>query len=176
MEAICGNSPREFAFRHDWLNSLLTSRYNNLKVNYPPVSLASDPMIFFAHLVARTAIIYLCHIMVQPFHFESSLYDRGVLAAQEISKLAGELEHTGYLKAHTFTSLPIYISAAKLRYHLEGQKTQLQSSRSSIHEIEESLQTSLGALRNLRSVNNLAGYYLRMVEAENISNICFRLE
>jgi len=182
MEVLCGNSPREFTSRHDWLNSLLTSRLNSLKANYPPASFTSDPMIIFAHLVARTAIIYLCHIMeplskdVQTFSLVSNQQDRAVWAAQDISRLAGELENIGYFKAHTFTSLPIYLSAAKLRYHLERQKTQLHSSHSSVHKIEESLKVSLGALRKLRSVNNLANYYLHMVEADNINDICFRLE
>jgi hypothetical protein len=100
-------------------------------------------------------------------------------AAQEISRLAGELEHIGYFKVHTFTPLPIYLSAAKLRWYLEGPKPQLQSlqsSPSSIHEIEVSMQASLSALRKLRSVNNLAAYYLNMVEADDVSDICFRLE
>lgn len=156
------NAPLDFAGRHDWLNEMLTSRLDNLQVNYPPASLAASSMIMVAHIVVQVAIIYLCHI-IEPLsnNDESSSLiwarqNRAVLAAQNISRLAKELEHLGYFKAYTFTSLPIYLSAATLRSHHERRKMQLDSSTYSEQVVEKSLQTSLGALRKLRSVNNFA--------------------
>jgi hypothetical protein len=184
VEALYGNSPTEFALRHDWLNSLLNSRLNSLELNYPPASLARDPMIMFSTLAAQTAIIYLSHI-------SESLYsdtgtsprvwaqeDRSVLAAQEIARLAGKFEQLGYFKAHTFTPLPIYMSAAKLRSHLERRKAQLLPIPcvSSVRDVEESLQVALDALRKLGSVNNLAKFYLDMVTANQTTDICRRME
>ncbi|KAK6953535.1 hypothetical protein Daesc_005840 [Daldinia eschscholtzii] len=167
IESLYSNIPLDFSSRHDWLDSMLTRRLNSLQVNYPTLTVAGTPMIVYSYMVAYSAIIYLCRIMETLAISDQSqslvweYQDRGLWAAQEISRMAKEHEYLGYFKAHTFMPLTIYLSVMRLRTHLEIRKGDLE--KTEIEEVEKSLHSSIEALQKLQSVNNLASYYLQLL-------------
>ena len=170
VEIMYGSAaPRDFCARHEWLSSMLMRRLDSFRKNYPSLSLASDPMIMFAYMVAHTTVMYLYCIM-EPFSKDEN-YDclpwdfseRGLSAAQEVACLAKKQQPVGYFRMHTFMPLPIYLSVVKLRVYLEQRRTagyRLEE----IGQIETSLQASLDALQRLQPVNQLATYYLGLLD------------
>ncbi|KAI1807416.1 fungal-specific transcription factor domain protein [Daldinia bambusicola] len=167
IEALYSNIPLDFSSRHDWLDGMLTRRLNNLQVNYPTLTVAESPMIIYSYMVACSAIIYLCRIMEtlsitdQNQSLVWEYQDRGLWAAQEISRMAKEHEYLGYFRAHTFMPLTIYLGALRLRTHLEVRKCDLE--KNEVDEVEKSLHSSIEALQKLQSVNNLSSYYLQLL-------------
>nr|UOS85798.1 transcription factor [Hypoxylon rubiginosum] len=168
IETLYSNIPLDFSSRHDWLDGMLTRRINSLQVNYPSLSVADNPMIIFSYMVAHSTVIYLCRIietLSRNDQNQSLVWDfqeRGLWAAQEIARLAKEHEHLGYFKAHTFMPLTIYLGASRLARHLEVRKGELKTSE--IEDVEMSLRASVEALQKLQSVNNLASYYLHLLQ------------
>lgn len=167
IETLYSNIPLDFSSRHDWLDSMLTRRLNNLQLNYPSVTVAENPMIIFSYMVAHAAVIYLCRIVEALSRNDQNqslvweFQERGLWAAREIVRLAKEHEHLGYFRAHTFMPLTIYLSAARLAKHLEIRKGELEAKE--IDDVERLLRASIEALQKLQSVNNLANYYLQLL-------------
>ncbi|OTA99701.1 hypothetical protein M426DRAFT_268911 [Hypoxylon sp. CI-4A] len=165
IETLYSNIPLDFSSRHDWLDSMLTRRLNNLQINYPTLTVAEDPMIIFSYMIAHAVVIYLCRIVEalsrsdQNHSLVWEFQERGLWAAQEIARLAKEHEHLGYFKAHTFMPLAIYLSATRLAKHLEVRKSELPATE--VEGVEKSLRISIDALHKLQAVNNLANYYLQ---------------
>ncbi|XXH01489.1 hypothetical protein Hte_007849 [Hypoxylon texense] len=149
IETLYSSIPLDFSSRHDWLD-------------------ADNPMIIFSYMVAHSTVIYLCRIietLSRNDQNQSLVWDfqeRGLWAAQEIARLAKEHEHLGYFKAHTFMPLTIYLGASRLARHLEVRKGELKTSET--EDVETSLRVSIEALQKLQSVNNLAGYYLQLLQ------------
>ncbi|KAI1468332.1 fungal-specific transcription factor domain protein [Daldinia caldariorum] len=167
IETLYSNIPLDFSSRHDWLDGMLTRRLNNLQVNYPALTVAESPMIIYSYMVACSAIIYLCRIMEtlsiadQNQSLVWEYQDRGLWAAQEISRMAKEHEYLGYFRAHTFMPLTIYLGAMRLRMHLEARKCDMEKNEA--EEVEKSLHSSIEVLQKLQSVNNLSSYYLQLL-------------
>ncbi|KAF3766615.1 hypothetical protein M406DRAFT_37614 [Cryphonectria parasitica EP155] len=183
-EASYDDLPMELKFQNDWLNSLLTTRLNSIELHYRAAPRAGDPMTIFIHLMARTANMHVSQAMGDSLSLETTdssmssfpswnMQDRSVWAAQEIPRLAQELEHLGHFRAHTFTALPIYLSAIRLGRYVGRQKvlelSPLQTA--TLHEVESSLRACLEALRKLQAMNMLAAYYLQLFQMEN-SGLC----
>ncbi|KAI0851728.1 fungal-specific transcription factor domain protein [Daldinia vernicosa] len=167
IEALYSNIPLDFTSRHDWLDGILTRRLNNLQLNYPSLTVAENPMIIYSYMIAYSAIMYLCRIIETLSISDQSqslvweYQDRGLWAAQEISRMAKEHEYLGYFKAHTFMPLTIYLSVVRLRTHLEVRKGDLD--KEEMDNVEKSLHSSIEALQKLQSVNNLSSYYLQLL-------------
>ncbi|KAI1413390.1 fungal-specific transcription factor domain protein [Hypoxylon sp. FL1857] len=169
IEPIYSNIGLDFSSRHDWLDGMLTRRLSNLQVTYPSLTVAENPMIIFSYMVAHAAVIHLCRIIETLSRIDQNhqsllweFQERGLWAAQEIARLAKEHEHLGYFKAHTFMPLTIYLSAMRLAKHLEVRKGKMEADE--IESVENSLHASIETLQKLQSVNNLANYYLQLLQ------------
>lgn len=168
IETMYSNIPLDFSSRHDWLDGMLSRRINSLQVNYPSLTVADNPMITFSYMVAHSTVIYLCRIIETLSRTDQNqslvweFQERGLWAAQEIARLAKEHEHLGYFKAHTFMPLTIYLGASRLARHLEVRKGELETSEA--EDVETALRASVESLQKLQSVNNLASYYLHLLQ------------
>ncbi|KAI0838354.1 fungal-specific transcription factor domain protein [Hypoxylon sp. FL0890] len=168
IETLYSNMAIDFSSRYDWLDGMLTRRLNNLQVTYPSLTVAENPMIIFSYMVAHAAVIYLCRIIETLSRLDQNqslvweFQERGLWAAQEIARLAKDHEHLGYFKVHTFMPFAIYLSAARLAKHLEVRKGEMETDQ--IENVEKSLHASIEALQKLQVVNNLANYYLQLLQ------------
>lgn len=158
-------------FQNDWLNYLLTNRLKNIERRYSEPSSSSEPMTIFIRLLVRATILCFPQTTSSSRHVDAPTYSvtgnekYGVIrAAHEIARLGSTLERLGLFRAHTFTALPIYLSASKLRswsMEIQGQCQTLSSSRDETsNEFELSFQSCLSVLRKLQTFDKLATYYL----------------
>lgn len=168
LGSMYSSTPLDVCARHDWLDGILTRRLNSLEVNYPSTSLTLDPMIVFSYMIAYSAIIYMCGSIETMSRNEQNralvwqFQERGLWAAQEITRLASEHQHLGCFKAHTFMPLAIYLGASRLGKHLVVRAGELDSKAAEC--IEKSRQASLEALQKLKCVNHLADHYCQLLE------------
>lgn len=153
--------------QYDWAESMVARRIENLRARHAGVHLATDPLIIFAYMIAQSAALYSWQSAPKLTGDDRNpaltwrAQDKGMIAAQETARLAGELSRLGLFKAHLLTPLAIYLVASRLKKYLlprEGATSQAAES------VESSLRACVEALRRLQSVNNLASHYLQKLE------------
>ena len=173
--------------RYDWVDSLLTRRLANLQAHATPcttpASRPPDSMETFLYMIAHSVTVVLCNEVeaMPPSHEQSQALlwrfrERGLWAAQEISRLAQEHQQAGGLifKSHPFMPLAIYLSTARLAKHLDTYRKENGGVGGSDGDVqaavsgeEESVQTSWQmahqSLKKLVSVNRLAGHYMQLL-------------
>ncbi|EED22652.1 conserved hypothetical protein [Talaromyces stipitatus ATCC 10500] len=169
VERVYGHTSNDFWDRHHWIDNILTQRITMLSMKYPPASQNIDPMLIFTEMVANTAILFLYKIInlmpCQTITNSTNVIEykkRAVKAAGEIVSITRALSFFTQAKIHPFTPICLYICAEFFTLHREdGAHSYLDPQ---LHEIME-------ALRNLRSVNNLARNFLLILDP--MSSPCF---
>jgi hypothetical protein len=121
----------------------------------------SDPMLLFAHMVAHSAVIFLCSTIQRPSwsSMEQKLvvaaYERRAsVAALEIVRLAKVVPPLSYFKLHPFLPEPLNRAATFLSAALE----RVVGARNGIEEI-------LGVLEEVQGVNTFAREHLDSLKA-----------
>lgn len=104
VEQFYGNTTQDFWARHEWINQNLKGRIEAFTLNYPTVSVFSDPMLLLTYMVLQTTTLYLYKIM-EPLAIDESCVDmvleyqkHAITAAREIARLTKEHAHIGYFK------------------------------------------------------------------------------
>ena len=114
VEQVYGNAPLDFWLRHEWLDSMLTKRMKNFSLNYPTVSIFTDPMLLFTFMVGQITSLYLCKIMEalgESEQYKATVAEyqgRALWAAREIARLSKEHGHIGYFKASSLIHRHVY--------------------------------------------------------------------
>ncbi|KAK7973488.1 hypothetical protein PG988_007622 [Apiospora saccharicola] len=140
---------QEFCHRHQWLDSLVTSRIESLGAD---VSFLTDPLLILAALVAHMNVLILGEVIdSMSVHTEMShalrtqQEQKSVLAAEQMSKLATAVSHLDRSQSHFFTSIPLSIAAKFYMLHPVSDE-----------DCSPRLQTICGVLQNMSGNNNPA--------------------
>ncbi|KAH8901540.1 hypothetical protein GQ53DRAFT_707900 [Thozetella sp. PMI_491] len=155
---------------HDWLDTIVTRRLQSLQARCPSTVLGMDPMNVLCHMLAHSAIIYMCEsIETTPGKEQNQaiirqFQERALAAAKDITRLASDHQQFGCFRSHTFMPLPIYLAASRLGKHLEIRATELKPE--DVDSIEESRRACLDVLQKLKPVNHLAAHYYYLLELE----------
>ncbi|KAI0842742.1 fungal-specific transcription factor domain-containing protein [Hypoxylon sp. FL0890] len=170
--SLSGNEPQEFWTRHEWLATVLEKRTQILIQTSATTSTLDDrdPMLAFSHMLARSAIIYLSMTTeIKPWQnvkhqMTASAYEeRAYQAASDMARLVTAMPRLSCFKAHPF--LPNALSDAATFLMAHAKTPDITNTRSGE---EDGVEQLLGALRNLRDVNNLARDLLMTLEAGNL--------
>lgn len=193
VERLYGHVSQDFWDRHQWLDTIITQRIQTLSLQYLFPSEQVDPVLLFTHMFAHAAFLLLTKI-IEAMSRETGDYQSTVIeysnrsssAAHEIVYLAKALSQLSCFKvrgsrskalavsllsafcllqaqAHPLTPIPLFLGAEYFMTHGNGDG----AFDSQLHAISE-------ALRDLRSINNLAQEYLHLVEhyrAETMSRV-----
>ena len=143
--------PREFWGRYEWLASTIEKRIKVLRQTPAITTIERDPILFFTHMLAYSAIICLGGT-VQRMPWQAAehqlmapAYEQRISwATAEIVRLVKGLPSLGYFKAHPF--LPILLSSA-ITFLL---------TQCPIKYDRADVEVLLGLLKDLRDVNSLA--------------------
>lgn len=146
-----GKEPRGFWGRYEWLASAIERRIKLLVQTPATTTIERDPMLFFTHMLAYSAIICLGGT-VQRMPWQAAehqlmapAYEQRISwAATEIVRLVKGLPSLGYFKAHPF--LPNLLSSA-ITFLL---------TQCPIEYDQAGVDVLLCLLKNLRDVNSLA--------------------
>lgn len=156
--------------RYDWIESLLARRLSNLQARVPASAAGAPPlesMDVFLYMLAHSITVVLCNCIEALSSNEQSqamlwrFQERGLWAAQEIARLSKEHQHAGLFKAHPFTPLTIYLSAARLAKHIDLHKDE--ADVQAAEGIEASRRMAHQSLQKLMPVNRLADHYLQLL-------------
>ncbi|KAI1412492.1 fungal-specific transcription factor domain-containing protein [Hypoxylon sp. FL1857] len=170
--SLSGNEPHEFWTRHEWLSAVLDKRTQVLVQASATTSTLDDhdPMLSFSHMLARSAIIYLSITTeIKPWQsvkhqMTASTYEeRAYQAARDMAHLVAAMPRLSCFKAHPFLPNALSDAAAFLMAHAKTPDLANPNT-----EEEDCVERLLGALRNLRDVNNLARDLLQKLEADNL--------
>ncbi|KAK8103268.1 Transcription factor [Apiospora sp. TS-2023a] len=164
---------QDFCHRHQWLDTLLTSRMKSLGADFgQDISFLTDPLMIFAALVVHMNVLFLGEVIdSMPLHTEMShalrtkQEQKSLLAAEQMSKLATAVSHldrsqvcsaqdscssllestntNAMMQSHFFTSIPLSM-AAKF-YMLRPAPDE---------EFSPYLQNICGVLQNMTGNNN----------------------
>ncbi|KAH8800166.1 hypothetical protein F5884DRAFT_890900 [Xylogone sp. PMI_703] len=164
VEQIYGSGSQDFWLRHEWINGLLTQRLANFSLNYSKVTMLADPMLLFTFSLGQASILHLYKILEPLEEMEQyrnkvlEYQKRAMLAAQEIAHLAKEHTKTSYLKCHVFMPLATFLGTEHLIIQCNAYKSFV---------VDEEEQTQLEL--QLKDVNNVAKYYLNLLESGDIA-------
>ncbi|KAK3389415.1 fungal-specific transcription factor domain-containing protein [Podospora didyma] len=157
----------EFWERHERLAKTAIGISSSLTESYPVISAISDPMLYFALMMAHTTIIQLCQIL-ESMRLEDQcgqtvleFQNRAMSAAQNIAALVKAHEHVGYFKSHIFLPILVFSGASRLISHqamtIDGARHDQQGSQADIrHGVDVGLESCINALEKIQSFNNLA--------------------
>ncbi|OTA97824.1 hypothetical protein M434DRAFT_89031 [Hypoxylon sp. CO27-5] len=170
--SLSGNDPHEFWTRHEWLATVLEKRTRILIQTSATTSTLDnrDPMLTFSHMLGRSAIIYLSITTeIKPWQsvkhqtMASTFKERAYQAARDMAHLVMAMPRLCCFKAHPFLPNALSDAATFLMAHPKTPDFTSQERRG-----EDGVEQLLGALRNLRDVNNLARDLLVKLEADNL--------
>ena len=137
--------------RYEWLASAIERRIKLLVQTPATTTLDRDPMMFFTHMLAYSAIICLggtvqrMPLQAAEHQLMATAYEQRISwATAEIVRLVKGLPSLSYFKAHPF--LPNLLSSA-ITFLL---------TKCSIEYDQTGVEVLLCLLKNLRDVNNLA--------------------
>ena len=108
VEHINGNGTASFWLRHQWIDSSLTIKLENLLRRYSTISILADPMLVFAFMVGHSSVLHLCKsidLLADTEEHRTKAYEyqaRAISAAQAISHLAKANTAISYFKASGF--------------------------------------------------------------------------
>ncbi|KUI60251.1 hypothetical protein VP1G_07468 [Cytospora mali] len=160
VERIYNNPSQGFWDRHQWLDSVISQRTQIFLLHYPDAAEHEDPLLLFVNMMSKLSVLDLYRTMeLAPWDTESrqltgmTYKARSLTAAQEMGKLVKILGHLSCFMVHPFTAVVL----AGWADFLSGSKDQDPVSEAGFQDI-------LSALRELKSVNNLAADYLRVYE------------
>ncbi|KAH8799820.1 fungal-specific transcription factor domain-containing protein [Xylogone sp. PMI_703] len=175
VEQIYGNGSQDFWLRHEWINGLLAQRLQNFSLNYSMVTILADPMLLFTYSLVQASILHLYKILepleeMEQYKNEVLEYQtRAMLAAQEIAHLAKEHTKTSYLKCHVFMPLATFLGAEHLIIQCNAYKSCIVDEEEQ-SQLELQLKECMDALQKMQSVNNVAKYYLNLLESGSIAS------
>ncbi|KIM94093.1 hypothetical protein OIDMADRAFT_136671 [Oidiodendron maius Zn] len=168
-EKFYGNTTQDFWMRHQWIDTALGQRQESFLINHPPVSIAADPILLLTHMVLQSTTLYLYKIM-EPITIEEQCntmvieyQKRAIAAAKEIARLTQEHGYDIYFKGHVFMPAAIFLGAERLTIERNIHALDPQTDE----EVPIELESCLDILRKVQSVNNLAKYYLNLLESED---------
>lgn len=105
VEHIYNNDPQHFWDRHDWLDTMLKMRTENLLLHHSSTTVYADCMTLFVNMIAQTTVLYLCQVIESMTwnadEYRNSIIEfkqRSLVAAQEIVNLSRSLSHLSYFK------------------------------------------------------------------------------
>ncbi|KUI71295.1 Positive regulator of purine utilization [Cytospora mali] len=160
VERIYNNPSQGFWDRHQWLDSVISQRTQIFLLQYPDAAEHEDPLLLFVSMMSKLSVLNLYRTMESaPWDTENrqltgmTYKARSLTAAQEMGKLVKILGHLSCFMVHPFTA----VALAGWADFLSGSKDQDPVSEADFQDI-------LSALRELKSVNNLAADYLRVYE------------
>lgn len=170
METAYNSPPTDYASRRGWLEGLLNTRLESLRINHSRDAIDPDPLTAFTAMLTHAAVLYLWHTASLLSEYgqdvPSSLIARGLESAQEICRLAKDIEIRGLFSIHTFTPIPLFFCATKLRCYLEMEGSDLRQAEK--NQIQEQIQTCVEVMQKLETVNNLA---TRVLQPDNTRRI-----
>ena len=164
VEKAYNSSSLDYMARRNWLEGLLDNRLESLRINYSQDAITPDPMTTFTAMLTHAAVLYLWHIadlsldkgedqsLILP------LAERSLESARELCRLAQDIELHGLFRAHTFTPIPLFFGAYRLRSYLEMEGPNLGHDEK--EQIEKLVHIFLEVLHKLQTVNNLASRVL----------------
>ena len=164
VEKAYSSPPIDYVARRNWLEGLLDDRLETLRISRSQYAMTPDPMTAFSTILIHAAVLYLWHIadlLLDKDEDQSlilPLAARGLESARELCRLAQDVELHGLFKAHTFTPIPLFFGAYRLRSYLEIEGPNLGHDEK--EQIEKLVQICLEALQKLQTVNNLASRVL----------------
>lgn len=179
VERIYHNRLESFWDRHQWLDNVVSQRTQIYSLHYPDGGGQEDPLLLFVGMMAKVSVLDLCRTMESvPWDMEArqltgmTYKARALTAAQEMVRLVKALGHlncfmvcciahlddfpvafANYHQAHPFTA----VALASLCKFLTKSKGEDSTSGAGYQDV-------LSALKDLKSVNNLAAHYLRLYE------------
>jgi hypothetical protein len=103
VEHLNGNGTASFWLKHEWIDSSLAIRLENLQ-RYSTLSILADPMLVFAFMVGHSSVLHLCKsvdLLADTKENQAKVFEyqaRAISAAQAISHLAKASTAISYFK------------------------------------------------------------------------------
>ncbi|KAI1369832.1 hypothetical protein F5Y08DRAFT_3021 [Xylaria arbuscula] len=158
VEKAYNSPPTDYAARRDWLERLLDTRLESLRINRSRETVNPDPLTTFSTILTHVAVLYLWHTanLLSPHDQDQtpSLVARGLESAREICRLAKDIEPRGLFSTHTLTPILLSWCTIRLQMYLETECPDLEQAEKD--QIEDQIQTCLEVVRKLKTVNNIA--------------------
>ena len=104
-ERVYNHMPQLFWDRHEWLYSMLKTRYDYLTLQYPSAMQHTDCLLLFTKMMVQSNVLYLCRVIESiPWEtndYRSAIVDfkqKALLAAKETVNLTRSLPHISFFK------------------------------------------------------------------------------
>ncbi|KFZ19471.1 hypothetical protein V501_00654 [Pseudogymnoascus sp. VKM F-4519 (FW-2642)] len=174
VEQYYGNTTQDFWFRHEWIDFKLREKADTFALKYPTTTIFAEPMLLMSFMILQATTLYLYKIM-ESMSVDDSCGEKvleyqiqAITAAKKIANLTKEHARIGYFNGHVFIPAAIYLGIERLMIQRDAHMLDMQFLEES--SIGEGLDGCLEILRKIQSVNNLAKYYLNLLDSGQLGD------